>query len=204
MLAVPGVLLTGLLASHLGASGRDFALWWLYSAPLLLSTWFVNAALVAAVADVVEGRAPRLERAYRRVVRCAHRLLAAGVIELVALVALALTVVGLPLAIYFAVRWAFVQQRIVLRDDGVLAAFAQSSRASSGAWWRTFGILLALTAIAAIPVFVFGGVARAVSVVTGEAFAAIMTAAAQPFTAGAVTLLYLGLEPRKESYDRPT
>lgn len=200
--AVPGILLSALLSSDLGTSERDIAFGWLYSAPLLLSTWFVNAALITAVADVVEGRTPRLEHSYRRVLRCAHRLLAAAVMEFVALLTLALTLVGLPFAIYFAVRWAFVQQRIVLRGDPVLTAFSQSARSASGAWWWTFGALLALAVVSAIPVIVLGGVVRAVSMVTGEALAAIMTAAVQPFTAGAVTLLYFSLESRKESHDR--
>lgn len=200
--AAPGVLLSALLSADLGTSGRDLALGWVYSAPLLLSTWFVNAALVAAVGDVVHGRAPALERAYRRAFQCAPRLLAAAVIEFVALVALAVTLIGLPVAVYVAVRWAFVQQRIVLRDDALAPAFVESGRASAGAWWRTFGTLLALAVVSAAPVFVFGGAVRAVSIVTGEALAAMMTAAIQPFTAGAVTLLYLDLESRKESHER--
>jgi hypothetical protein len=200
--AVPGVLLSALLSADLGTSGRDLALGWVYSAPLLLSTWLVNAALVAAIADAAEGRPPRLEQAYRRVIQCARRLVAAAVIEFVVLPALALTLVGLPVAVYFAVRWAFVQQRIVLRDDTVARAFAESARATAGVWWRTFGTLLALAVMTAAPVVVIGGGVRAVSMVTGEVLAAMMTAAIQPFTAGAVTLLYLGLESRKESHAR--
>ncbi len=200
--AVPGVLLSALLSLDVGTSGADLALAWVYSLPLLFSTWFVNAALVAAVGDIVEGRAPDLARAYRRALGRGHRLLGAALIEAVALVALAATLIGFPVALYLAVRWAFVQQRIVLRDDAVIAAFSESGRTTGGAWWRTFGALLALAAVSAAPVFVIGGAVRAVSLVTGEALAAIMTAAAQPFTAAAITLLYLDLESRKESHGR--
>ncbi|HXF52137.1 MAG TPA: hypothetical protein VNM43_10690 [Dehalococcoidia bacterium] len=200
--AVPGVLLSALLSSDVGTSGADLALAWVYSLPLLVSTWFVNAALVAAVGDIVEGRAPDLARAYRRALGRGHRLLGAALIEALALVGLTVTLIGFPVALYFAVRWAFVQQRIVLRDDAVFTAFSESGRTTGGAWWRTFGALLALAAVSAAPVFVIGGAVRAVSLVTGEALAAIMTAAAQPFTAAAITLLYLDLESRKESHER--
>src|SRR5437763_1806580 len=50
---------------------------------------------------------------------------------------IALTVIGIPFAIWKYVEWQFVQQEILFKDTGMRAAFRGSTRLVRGNWWRT-------------------------------------------------------------------
>ena len=56
-----------------------------------------------------------------------------------------------PFSIYFAVRWGFVAEVLLLEKTNVINAFKRSSELVRGTWWRVFGmivlILLLSTAI---------------------------------------------------------
>jgi len=55
-----------------------------------------------------------------------------------------------PVGIYFAVRWAFVLQAVVIEDTGPRQALSRSSELVENNWWRVFGILLVLGIIAGV------------------------------------------------------
>ena len=67
---------------------------------------------------------------------------------------LAVTIVGIPFALYFAVRWGFFVETLLLEGVSARDALKRSSELVSGMWWRMCGMLLAVfllsTAIHAI------------------------------------------------------
>ena len=58
--------------------------------------------------------------------------------------ALTITIIGIPFAIYFAVRWGFFVATVILESSLVRDAFRRSSELVSGVWWKIFGMLLAI------------------------------------------------------------
>ena len=103
-------------------------------------------AVIAFVRDLERGEPAGFVRAYRRDVRA---LLApdpgtAPGSPWSSL--LALTVIGIPIAIWKYIDWQFVQQEILFKDKSIRDAFRGSTRTRPGHWWRTLadrGILLA-------------------------------------------------------------
>ena len=63
---------------------------------------------------------------------------------------LAVTIVGIPFAIYFAVRWGFFLGTIVFEKPVISIALKRSSELVKGMWWRMFGTLLAIFLFSAI------------------------------------------------------
>lgn len=59
-------------------------------------------------------------------------------------VVLAVTIVGIPFALYFAVRWGFFVETLLLEDVSARDALKRSSELVSGMWWRMCGMLLAV------------------------------------------------------------
>lgn len=57
---------------------------------------------------------------------------------------LALTIIGIPFAIYFAVRWGLFLGPVMFEDTKVSNALRRSSELVKGRWWQMFGMLLAL------------------------------------------------------------
>jgi hypothetical protein len=106
--------------------------------------------------------------------------------------------------IYLFVRWYFVPQAVVLegaRDAGALRA---SGRLVTGAWWRTFGMVVLISLVALLVSTLVGwpfvelasGSDRAIWALAGQIVAASVT---QPFAALFSTLLYFDLRARQRA-----
>ncbi len=57
---------------------------------------------------------------------------------------LAITVVGIAVAIYLGTRWSFYSFAAVVEENSTIGALSRSSELVEGAWWRVFGIMLAI------------------------------------------------------------
>lgn len=57
---------------------------------------------------------------------------------------LTVTVIGIPFAIYFAVRWGFFIQTIMFEKPVITIALGRSGELVKPMWWRVFGVLLAI------------------------------------------------------------
>ena len=61
---------------------------------------------------------------------------------------LAITIIGIPFAIYFATRWGFYAQAVLIEESSATNALKRSRELVKGAWWRVFGIMLAIFLLA--------------------------------------------------------
>ncbi|MBI4233804.1 MAG: hypothetical protein HY686_05125 [Chloroflexi bacterium] len=99
-----------------------------------------------AVAVLVGGMATRvpvpLWRVWGAVLRRLPSLVGAFFLYGLVMLGLAITVVGIPLAIYFGVLWALAPQAVMLEGCGPRAALAASARWVRGSWWRVFWLHL--------------------------------------------------------------
>ena len=131
----------------------------------LLASAIATAAVVFA-AILAEGSK---ELSAMRSIRAAFNrvlpVLGVILLSLLAIVALAITIIGIPFAIYFGVRWIFLIQVVMLERTAVLPAFSRSSDLVRGQWWRVFGSLLLMglfSMLLVIVVLIFFGVLSAI------------------------------------------
>ena len=64
-------------------------------------------------------------------------LIGAMVLATLAILAMSITLVGIPFAIYFGIRWAFIWQAALLEGCGAKDALSRSSDLVRDNWWRT-------------------------------------------------------------------
>jgi hypothetical protein len=100
------------------------------------------------------------------------------------------------LAVYVFVRFAFVTYIALLEQKGPYVSLARSWSLTSGAWWRTFGLLALITLLV-------GVVQIALDLATGslpELSALLSIVVVTPLTVIGNALIYLDLRARKEDY----
>ena len=102
----------------------------------------IAQALVAAVVIVVarealRGRGVGFLAALRGVRERFWRVVGAQLLATLGVLLLALTVIGLPFALWKLVGWSFVQQEVIFTDKGFRESFRASSELVGGRWFRT-------------------------------------------------------------------
>ena len=131
-----------------------------------------------------------------------------------------LVAVAVAVTVWLYVRLLLAPVALILEDTGVLTSMRRSAALVTGAWWRTFGIYLLGSILAAIvgqvlsvPFSVVGGIASLggldptdTSLPVGYSIATslgllVSTLVVLPFTAGIVTLLYVDRRIRREALD---
>ncbi|MCE2416218.1 hypothetical protein J4G07_19715, partial [Candidatus Poribacteria bacterium] len=60
---------------------------------------------------------------------------------------LTITIIGIPFAIYFSVRWGLYSLPVMLEETTARNALRRSTELVKGTWWRVFGIMLAISLI---------------------------------------------------------
>jgi hypothetical protein len=134
-----------------------------------------------------------------------------------------LALVAVPVTVWLYVRLAVASPALILESSpdgppvGVLGALRRSARLVTGAWWRTFGILLLVTVLASVissilsvpfvgaSLFLSGTDPEAVpglGALTLQALGGVIGATVTtPFTAAVTVLLYVDRRIRREGLD---
>ena len=99
--------------------------------------------MVASTALYLGGRITA-RAALGRVRQRLFPLLGSALLWSLVVVSLAVTIIGIPFALYFAVRWGFFVETLLLESVSVRDALRRSSELVSGMWWRMCGMLLAV------------------------------------------------------------
>ncbi len=144
-------LLTGISAFYFSSSG----LWSMTIAVAVIAFWililiglFLIGALLFAGAQSYLGKQITAGIAFRQVARRFWFYLGSSIIYLLIVGLLAITVIGIPFAIYFAVRWGFYAQAVLIEETSPTNALRRSSELVKGTWWRVFGIMFAIILLA--------------------------------------------------------
>lgn len=140
-------LVTGVSAFYFSSSG----LWGMTIAIAAIASWitiliglFLIGALLFAGAQSYLGKQITTGTAFRQVARRFWSYLGSSIIYLLIIGLLTITVIGIPFAIYFAVRWGFYAQTVLTEEASATNALRRSSELVTGTWWRVFGILFAI------------------------------------------------------------
>lgn len=115
---------------------------------------FVVAGLAYASAQVYLGReiipGIALQRAWQRF----GTYLGSLILWSLVVGGLTVTIVGIPFAIYFSVRWGLYSLPVLLEGTTASNALRRSTQLVKGTWWRVFGIMLAISLISFMIYFI--------------------------------------------------
>jgi hypothetical protein len=138
---------------------------------------------------------------YREMWRRFRRVVGAQLLAMLAVIAMAITVVGLPFAAWKYISWRFVQQEILFNDRSVREAFRASSALVRGRWWLTLRVagVLWLISVTAGPVLGFALIFTNLPLVAINAIGTLVFALLIPYVAIGATLLYFDLGARAEA-----
>ena len=116
-----------------------------------VSDWVTNivglfpiGAVLFAGAQIYLGREITAGAAFGQVTHRFLSYLGSFLLWILVVGLLAITVIGIPFAIYFAVRWSFYAQAVLIEGTSVTHALRRSSELVKGTWWRVFGLVLAI------------------------------------------------------------
>lgn len=201
-LAIAAITLpVDILNAIISAAVEDAVAFILASLPLFVLSLFVTviatAALARAVDDIADGRPPDFNRSYRHVLDRLRALLLATLRAFGPIFLAAVTIVGIPLAIYLLVRWAFFPQAVIIDGRSPSEALSVSARIVKGQWWRTFGILLLVSLLASLPAIAVGMLFASAATIASGLASAVVAVIVLPFIAGGSTLLYFDLRSRE-------
>jgi hypothetical protein len=152
----------------------------------------MQGALIHAISEQHFRRPVSIGRAYSFAWRRIGALIGATILATLAILALTVTIIGIPAAIYFAVTWTFIWQAALIDGSGPRAALARSSALVRQNWWRVLGIMLVVGIIAGAIAAVLGTIP-----VVGSTIGSILSI---PIAITGATLLYYDLRVRKEGY----
>ncbi len=167
----------------------------------LLGFGLVQAATACALVELDAGRDVRAVGAYRLALRRIRPLLGSIAIFVAVLVVLTTTVLGIPLALWLAVRWSLLAPVVELEDRPPFEALRRSGALVRGRWLRVgslvgLGGLIALAAgplLGALLIFVSNS-----SLAFLNLFAGIVYAIALPFVAVVTVYVYCDARARQE------
>jgi hypothetical protein len=167
----------------------------------------ISPAVIEAVGEIREGKKPEVIRSYRLGFENFKILLGALVVVFVIVGVFGLLIIGIPIAIWFLVRWYFFAEAVIL--DGAptsRAALTESARVVRGRWWLALGATLALNLVGGLPgpiVGVFFLIFRGKSVEFANAVSSIIYAVLIPIVVIGLTVVYLYLDRRIQARHEP-
>jgi Vacuolar protein sorting-associated protein 62 len=171
----------------------------------LLSVILVSAIVAVALRNLDSGRRLGCVKAVRFTLRRFWSLLGAALIAALVQVAIAITVIGIPWAVYRFIARIFVLNEVVLKGRSARSSQGASAALVRGNWWRTAILvgLLYLVAIAVGPIigFVLLFTTR-LSPTLIDVIGSVVYTVVFPYAAIAATLLYFDLRERQREPKR--
>ena len=166
-----------------------------------VATAILTAVVIVFVRSLVETGRAGLVDSWRGMLRRFWRVVTAQLMATIGVTLMAISIVGIPFAVYKLVGWAFVQQEVLLSDKPIRKAFRGSSDLVRGRWWHTvrpvlfFSLLIAVAGPALTIALIFTSLPLFWINLLGSLIYALLI----PYVALGQTLLYFDLEARAET-----
>ena len=168
----------------------------------------VTGAVSAALNELDSGRPVNALRAYTLAGRNARALGGATVVQLVVILLLLITVIGIPFAVYYFIRTSLFAQTCVLEDETAIDSLRASAGLTRRHWWRTFGFTTLVNVIAILSGPLLGVL---ILLLTSQSLTfiditgSLLYTLVIPYAAIALTLYYFDLQMRPTAgRDKPT
>jgi hypothetical protein len=161
----------------------------------------VAAIVIVYVRDLVESRSAGLRAALGGVRARFWRVVFAQLLATVGVLLMAITLVGIPWAIWKLVGWAFVQQEVLFTDKSLRASFRGSSDLIRGRWWHAVRPIVFFSVLSAVagPVLTFALIFTPLPLVWINVLGSLIFALLIPYVALGKTLLYFDLQARAKA-----
>ena len=203
-------LLAGLLAGGTsadraaGRSGVNLALADLvesFARPIALAV--VVAIVVIFMRLLAESRPAGFRACWNGMRARFWRIVGALLLATLGIFLMAVTVIGIPFAIWKLVGWAFVGQEVLFTDKSLREAFRGSSELVRGRWWHAVRVIVFLVALLFVtgPVLTLGLIFTPLPFLVVNLLGALIFSLLLPYVAIGQTLLYFDLQARAE--ERP-
>lgn len=189
---VAGLMLVTMTAEEFAVGPFILGMIVIFAAYILLYPLMYGAVIHATSEQ--HFRPPGIGRAYGFAWRRIGALIGATILVFLAVLGMAITIIGIPFAIYFGIRWSFIWQAALLEGFGPRSALSRSSALVKDNWWRVLGIVLVLGIIAGLISVILGLILP----IVGSAIGAIL---AMPISIVGAILLYYDLRLKKEGYN---
>jgi Vacuolar protein sorting-associated protein 62 len=153
----------------------------------------IQSVTAIAMVEIDAGRDVKAWSAYRKAVPKLGSLLGTVLLVAVALTLVSFTAIGVLLAVWLIVRWAFMAQVLVLEDTSRATALHGSAQLVRGNWWRVASLILFITVIALLLGPLFGTVLLLISSASFDFInlvSSVIYAIVIPYAAIATTYLY--------------
>ncbi len=165
----------------------------------VLAAAAVTGAVSAALNELDAGRRVTALRAFGLAGRNAQELAGATIVQFVLILVLVMTVVGIPVAVYYFIRTSLFAQTCVLEHQTAINSLRASARVTRRHWWRTFGFTALVNVIAILSGPVLGVLIlllTAQSLTFIDITGSIVYTLVVPYAAIALTLYYFDLQER--------
>jgi hypothetical protein len=184
-----------------GRSGVNLALADLVAAFAYPAALAVVAAIVVIFMRLLaESRTASFGACWRGMRERFWRIVGALLLAILGIFLLAITVIGLPFAIWKLVGWSFVGHEVLFTDKSLRESFRGSSELVRGRWWRALRVVLFLSALLLVagPVLTLGLIFTPLPFLAINLLGALIFALLIPYAAIGQTLLYFDLQARTE------
>jgi hypothetical protein len=169
----------------------------------------IALAVVAAIVIIfmrllVESRPAGFRACWKGMRERFWRIVAALLLATLGILLMAITIIGIPFAIWKLVGWSFVGQEVLFTDKSLREAFRGSSELVRGRWWRAVRVVVFLVALLFIagPVLTLGLIFTPLPFLVINLLGALIFSLLIPYVIIAQTLLYFDLQERAEGPER--
>jgi hypothetical protein len=161
----------------------------------------VAGVVITFMRELEGGRRPGFMDAYRGTLERFWRVVLGQLAASIGVLLIALTIIGIPIAVWKYVSWQFVQQEILFKDKPIREAFRGSSEVVRGRWWRTVRVagFLWLISVVTGPVLGFTLIFTPLPLVWINIVGSLVFALLLPYVAIGRTLLYFDLAAREQA-----
>ena len=104
------------------------------------------------------------------------------------------------IVVYLGIRWSLIGPIMIVERRFAMKAFSRSSELITGAWWRTFGILLVAGLIVRVPMAVLEMFWASIPVL-GAILSGLVASIATAYSGIAVVVYYFDRRCRLEDFD---
>jgi hypothetical protein len=131
-------------------------------------------------------------KAFAAAMRKIVTVLLAGLLRIIILVLISITIVGIPFAIYLAIKWILVTPVILFEGKSVSESLSRSSQLVKNNWWRILVYMIIIGILVMLISWILGLIPY-----IGSTIGTIITL---PITVISTTLIYFTLRVEKEQY----
>jgi hypothetical protein len=185
-----------------GRSGVNLALADLVESiarPIALAV--VAAIVVIFMRLLVESRPAGFRACWNGMRKRFWRIVSALLLATAGILLMAITIVGIPFAIWKLVGWSFVGQEVLFTDKSLRESFRGSSDLVRGRWWHAVRVVVFLVALLFVagPVLTLGLIFTPLPFLAINLLGALIFSLLIPYAAIGQTLLYFDLQARANS-----